>query len=371
MNKMPSESIMYRALLERDPSFEGLFIVGVKTTGIFCRPTCPARKPKKEHVDYFTTPQEAMLAGYRPCARCHPLEKEKPSPELVTQLCTLVEQDPTRRIRNADLVSLGIDPSTARRQFQRHCGLTFQAYQRSRRIGMALRRIRDGESVIGAQIDHGYESASGFFEAFKQLSGMPPSRAGQVSCLFARWLETPLGPMIALANDEGLQLLEFVDRRGLENEILLLRKQTGSFVVPGNHRYLDQIATELREYFDGVRTQFDVPVMLHGSEFERKVWTLLQKIPHGSTRSYLDMAKRLGQPRAVRAVGRANGRNRLAIIVPCHRVIRADGSLCGYGGGIWRKEWLLANERSMATAATARPSEQTRTIGASGVHAHK
>ncbi len=368
---MPSESIMYRALVERDSSFEGLFFVGVRTTGIFCRPTCPARKPKPENVDFFPTSQEALLAGFRPCARCHPLEREKPAPALVTRLCALVEQDPSRRIRNADLISLGIDPSTARRQFQRHCGLTFQTYQRSRRMGQALRQIRDGESVIGAQIDHGYESASGFFDAFKQLFGTPPSQAEQVNCLYAKWLETPLGPMLALANDEGLHLLEFVDRRGLENEILLLRRQTGSFVLPGHHRHLDRIALELREYFDGARPKFSTPVALHGTSFERAVWTLLQKIPFGHTWSYAEMAKRLSQPRAVRAVGRANGRNRLAIIIPCHRVIRADGSLCGYGGGIWRKEWLLNLERT----APGQKADSSRNLAqltqSSGSHARK
>ncbi|HKK21701.1 MAG TPA: trifunctional transcriptional activator/DNA repair protein Ada/methylated-DNA--[protein]-cysteine S-methyltransferase, partial [candidate division Zixibacteria bacterium] len=328
VTKLPPPSVMYRALVERDSTFEGIFYVGVTSTGIFCRPTCPARKPKQENVEFFPTSQEALYAGYRPCNRCKPLDRDRRPPELVTRLLELVEQSPSGRITGRELRDMGIDPSTARRQFQRHYGMTFQAYHRARRMGRALHEIRKGESVIGAQIDHGFESASGFWEAFKQLFGTPPSKAEQVEILFARWIETPLGAMLALANDRGLYLLEFVDRRGLENEIVHLRKRTEAVIVPGNHEHLDSIVQETKAYFDGELTEFVTPIVQIGSDFEKSVWALLRTIPPGQTRSYAWMAQKLNNPNATRAVGRANGRNPLAIIVPCHRVIRSDGSLC-------------------------------------------
>jgi AraC family transcriptional regulator of adaptative response/methylated-DNA-[protein]-cysteine methyltransferase len=260
----------------------------------------------------------------------------------------MVEASLTGKITSAELREQGIDPSTARRQFQRYYGMTFHAYHRARRMGLALREIRNGESVIGAQIEHGFESASGFWEAFKNLFGTPPRNAEKIKCLYARWIDTPLGAMLALANDDGLYLLEFVDRRGLEREILHLRKRTGYFIVPGENNHLEKISRELKDYFEGKSFKFSVPLITAGTSFENKTWNLLQEIKPGETWSYAQMAKRLGNPKATRAVGRANGCNRLAIVIPCHRVIGADGSLSGYGGGVWRKKWLLEHEQKNA-----------------------
>ena len=336
---------MYRALLDRDTNFEGVFYVGVKTTGIFCRPTCPARKPKPENVEYFPSPQEALYGGYRPCSRCAPLNKEKKPPELIKRLSEAIERAPAGKMTDGDLRAMGIDPSTARRQFRRYYGMTFQAYQRGRRMGLALKEVRSGEPVIAVQLNNGFESASGFSEAFKRVFGLPPSRAQRAECLLARWIETPLGSMLALANQEGLHLLEFIDRRGLESEILSLRKRINCAIVPGDNAHLEKISEELKNYFDDNATGFTVPLVIGGTEFERKVWGLLQTIPHGETWSYIQLARKLDNPKAVRAVGRANGRNCLAVVIPCHRVVRADGGLCGYGGGVWRKQWLLEHER--------------------------
>jgi len=347
MTKLPPPPEMYRALVNRDSSFEGVFYVGVKTTGIFCRPTCPARKPKSENVEFFGSSQEALYAGYRPCSRCRPLDREKKAPELVKRLCDLVEKSPGGKITGRELQTLGIDPSTARRQFKQYYGMTFQAYHRARRMGLALHEIRDGESVIGAQIDHGFDSASGFWDAFRQLFGQPPSRALQVNCLLAHWIDTSLGAMLAVGDDSGIHLLEFVDRRGLENEIIRLRKRTGGFIVPGRNKHLDNIEKEIKGYFDGKSMEFKTPLVPAGTPFEQAVWKLLGTIPPGKTWSYSQLARKLGNPAATRAVGRANGRNCLAIAIPCHRVIRADGALCGYGGGIWRKQWLLDHERQI------------------------
>ena len=347
MYKLPPVPTMYKALVMRDSNFEGVFYVGVKTTGIFCRPTCPARKPKLENVEYFSSPTEALYAGYRPCLRCNPLDKEKKKPQLVKQLCEAIEQAPERKLSGYQLRDQGIDPSTARRQFQRYYGMTFHAYQRARRMGLALHEIREGQPVIMAQLNNGFSSASGFWQTFKQVFGTPPSQADQVNCLLARWIDTPLGAMLALANQDGLYLLEFVDRPGLENEILHLRKRTKSFIVPGNNPHLDRISAELKNYFDGADLSFTAPVVMTGSPFEQEVWKVLLTIPAGETWSYAQMAQKLEKPGAARAVGHANGKNCVALIIPCHRVIRSDGSLCGYAGGIWRKQWLLEHERQV------------------------
>ncbi len=347
MNKMPSDKTMYKALVDKDSTFEGVFIVGVKTTGIFCRPICSARKPKAENVEFFASTQDALFAGYRPCKRCHPLDKEKEVPPLVKELCRLIEKNPDKKITDYELKKMDIDPSTARRQFQRYYGMTFHAYHRARRMGQALHEIREGKSVIGAQLDKGYESASGFWSAFKHVFGTPPSKSDGIKCLFAKWIDTPLGAMIAMANNDGLYLLEFVDRRGLENEIITLRKRTGYAILPGDNSHLDKITNEINNYFDGKSISFSVPIILTGSPFELSVWKLLQTIPPGKTKSYSYMANKLDKPGGARAIGRANGKNCIAIVVPCHRVIRADGSLCGYGGGVWRKKWLLDHEKKI------------------------
>ena len=347
MLNLPSIQTMYAALLERDSTFEGVFYAAIKTTRIFCRPTCPARKPQYENVEFFATPQEALYAGYRPCARCRPLDIQKQKPEMVKKLCAEIENSSNHKISNQDLHRMGIDPSTARRQFLRTFGMTFQAYQRARRMGQALHEIRNGEKVIMAQVGQGFNSASGFWEAFRQVFGTPPSQADAVHCLQACWIDTPLGGLLALADQAGLHLLEFVDRRGLENEISRLRRRTKSVIVPGTNAILEQVSEELRKYFEGTSAKFSVPLMVGGSEFEHSVWKLLQQIPPGETWSYRQLAEKLGQPTATRAVGNANGRNSLALVIPCHRVIRADGSLSGYGGGVWRKKWLLDHEQQM------------------------
>lgn len=347
MNRLPSSKTMYRALLKKDSTFEGVFYVGVKTTGIFCRPTCPARKPKSENVEYFASTKEALYGGYRPCLKCNPLDKEKKPPMLVLKLREAVEKSPTGKFTDYDLIKMGIEPSTARRQFKSYYGMTFHEYHRSRRMGLALHEVRNGEDVIGAQLNTGFGSASGFWDAFRKVFGEAPSRAEKVEYLFAKWIDTPLGAMVALANDKGIYMLEFVDRRGLENELILLRKRTKGIIIPGSNKHLEKLSDELKDYFDGTSLKFTVPIITNGSDFEKNVWGLLQTIPNGETWSYVQLAKAAGNPNASRAVGRANGRNIIAIIIPCHRVIRADGNLCGYGGGIWRKQWLLNHEKDV------------------------
>ena len=336
---------MYHALVNRDSSFEGIFIVGVRTTGIFCRPTCSAKKPEPQNVDFFATPNEALENGYRPCLRCRPLDSSSRAPVLIERLRAEVERAPGGRLTDKELSALSIDPSTARRQFKRHYGMTFQAYHRARRLGLALDHVRHGARLDEARNGSGFESESGFREAFAKLFGAPPTGAKMKPALLAQRIDTPLGAMIAVADDEGLRLLEFIDRRATERELSVLRNRLRTSVVPGEHRYLDALRSQLGDYFSGKNLAFDIPLAPVGSAFQLRAWKILRSIPIGETRSYSWMAKKLGNVEMRRAVGRANGENMMCIVIPCHRVIRADGTLCGYGGGLWRKKWLLEHER--------------------------
>lgn len=223
----------YQALLEKKSEYEGVFYVGVKTTGVFCRPTCPARKPKIENCEFFGTAEEALLASYRPCKRCRPLSHPNQVSDLVRLLVDAVEANPEKRWTNQDFQELSVDASTARRQFKKRFGMTFVEYARARRMGLALKQIREGHAVIDAQLTIGYESSSGFRDAFSRIMGAAPTRSGHHRVLRASWLDTRLGPMIAIADEEALYLLEFVDRRGLEREVERLRRRTRSAIIPG------------------------------------------------------------------------------------------------------------------------------------------
>jgi AraC family transcriptional regulator of adaptative response/methylated-DNA-[protein]-cysteine methyltransferase len=338
----------YQALIDKKTEYEGVFYVGVKTTGVFCRPTCPARKPKFEHCEFFKTAQQALLASFRPCKRCCPLSHPNQVSVLVRTLVEAVEANPEKRWKDKDFQELCVDASTARRQFKKRFGMTFVEYARARRIGLAMKQIRAGETVIEAQLSTGYESSSGFRDAFSRILGAAPTKLDQTNILKASWLDTKLGPMMAIADEDALYLLEFVDRRGLEREIERLRKRTKAAIIPGQTQPISSIESELNMYFDGKLKEFKTPVLCLGSLFQKRVWKELQKIPYGKTCSYADIATAIDKPSTVRAVANANGANQLAIIIPCHRVINTNGKLGGYGGGLSRKTWLINHEKDKA-----------------------
>jgi AraC family transcriptional regulator, regulatory protein of adaptative response / methylated-DNA-[protein]-cysteine methyltransferase len=346
MTNLPPKEEMERAFLERDASYDGLFYAAVTTTGIFCRPSCPARKPKTENVVYYAAAAEALFAGYRPCLRCHPLNSPS-DPAWVGELLKRIDEDPKARIREADLRALGLEPAAVRRWFQARYGLSFQAYARSRRLASAFEAIKKGGSIDDVVFDHGYDSHSGFREAFSRLFGEAPGRAAAkegADFLRIAWIDSAIGPLIAGATDRGIALLEFADRRMLEAQGRILASRIGLPIVPSSHPYLKSLEAELAEYFAGKRRSFSLPIDEPGTPFQERVWAALRTIPYGKTWSYSDLAKAIGEPEATRAVARANGMNRVAILVPCHRVIGADGGLGGYGGGLWRKARLLEIE---------------------------
>lgn len=340
------KKLYYNALLERNTEYEGVFFVGVTTTGVFCRPTCSARKPKYENCEFFTTAKEALLASFRPCQRCQPLSHPNQASPTIQFLVKAVEENPEKRWTDADFRKLSIDASTARRQFKKRFGMTFVEYARARRMGLAMNNIRSGSSVIEAQISTGYESSSGFHDAFSRIMGTSPTQLNHL-ILQAAWIDTQLGPMIAIVDNNGLYLLEFVDRRGLEREVERLRKKLKAAIIPGENSIIKKLKNDLQAYFDGKLFNFNIPLHLLGSAFQKEVWNYLKSIPAGETRTYTDIANFMKKPNAIRAVANANGANQIAIIIPCHRVIRKNNELGGYGGGISRKQWLLSHEHNM------------------------
>jgi AraC family transcriptional regulator of adaptative response/methylated-DNA-[protein]-cysteine methyltransferase len=344
LQSLPDSKILYTALLKKDESFEGIFIVGVKTTGIFCRPTCTARKPKQENVEFFNSAREALLQGYRPCKVCNPLGIKGEVPLWLQPLLDEVNANPGLRITDYDLRYRGLEPHRVRRWFKQQHGMTFQTYLRALRIGNAFGRIQYGDKIISAAFDSGYESISGFNESFRKTLGVSPGKSQNHNLITVTRILTPLGPMLAGGNNDGICLLEFVDRRMLETQIKRLRNLFKAEFVPGNNKYFKDLNKQIQEYFLGKRNKFDLPLLLKGTTFQEAVWKELLTIPYGVTRSYQEQAEHVGNIQAVRAVAKANGDNRIAIIIPCHRVVGKNGKLTGYGGGLWRKQFLLDHE---------------------------
>src|SRR5438552_3198781 len=311
MKTMPSIKEMQSAYRAREDSYDGIFFLAVRTTGVFCRPSCPARKPLPENVEYFGSVREAMFAGYRPCKRCRPLDVDGRPPGWVARLIAQLDAAPTQRISDADLRDARIDPARARRYFLKNFGMTFQAYCRARRMGEALEQLRLGTDLDDVALDNGYESHSGFRDAFVRTFGRPPGRSRQTDCVVVSWMESPLGALVTGATGEGICLLEFTDRRMLEAQFATLRRLFASSIVPGQNDHIARLKAELTSYFAGKLTRLTVPVVYPGTPFQRRVWQSLLRIPYGETRSYEDVAQEIGSPAALRAVGRANGLNRV------------------------------------------------------------
>lgn len=346
--RLPEVADMQRAVAARDQSYDGVFFLAVTTTGVFCRPSCPARKPLAKNSMYYATAREAVFAGFRPCKRCHPMEAGGAHPDWLRELLAAVDSDPETRISDMDLRRRGLDPGRVRRAFLERFGLTFHAYARGRRLGRSLEAIRLGQPLDDVILGHGYDSYSGFRDAFGRVFGTPPGHSRTTDCVRLSWLESPLGPLVVGATAAGVCLVEFSERRMLESQLQSLGRKLAMAVVPGENEHLDQLRVELESYFAGQRQSFEVPVILAGTPFQERVWRTLSSIPYGAVWSYEDVAAAAGAPSAFRAVGRANGANRIAIVIPCHRVVQKDGQIGGYGGGVWRKQRLLALEQGTA-----------------------
>lgn len=334
----------YQALIERDPKYLGIFFVGVKTTGVFCISTCRARKPKRENVEFFTDIKSALDAGFRPCKICKPTENSCSSPDFVEKAIGLIRSNPKVKITDWHLRKSNISPESLRRWFKKNYGITFQTYQRMLRINTAILELKDGCSMTDVAFDNGYDSLSGFGYIFKKLTGYAPSKIEQI-VLIDRFT-TPIGPMFVCATEKGVCLLEFVDRRMLETEFKDLQKLLKARILSGQNEHIRQTEKEIGEYFSGHRYKFGIKLDTPGTQFQLEVWDHLKNVNYGHTENYQTIAERMEKPGATRAVAGATGANRVAIIIPCHRIIGKDGAITGYGGSIERKQWLLEHEKN-------------------------
>jgi AraC family transcriptional regulator of adaptative response/methylated-DNA-[protein]-cysteine methyltransferase len=334
----------WAAFERRDRSWDGRVIGAVKTTGIYCKPSCPAKRPKRENVEFFGSAEEARAAGYRACLRCKPDEvgRDREAVAKAIEIIESAEEPPTlETIAGA----VGYAPHHFQRLFKRDLGVSPADYARALRAKRAQRHLRENDRVTDAIYDAGYSAPSRFYADARQRMGMTPSAwrdGGRGETI--RWtsFDSPLGPMLIAATSKGICRLTFDD-----SEDSLKRLFPRATIVE------DQGA--MRELVEGALTAMErpaaapqLPIDVAGTAFQEAVWRELRKIPLGETRSYAEIAAAIGQPKAVRAVGTANGDNHVAVLIPCHRVIRSDGSLGGYAGGLDRKRKLLRTEGASA-----------------------
>ncbi|HHR5880944.1 TPA: bifunctional transcriptional activator/DNA repair enzyme AdaA [Providencia alcalifaciens] len=336
-------NIWYQALLERNAEYTGVFFVGVKTTGVFCISVCRARKPKRKNVDFYRDFKSALDAGFRPCKVCRPTENAYSAPLFIEQALGLVRAYPKAKIKDSELRMHGISPERVRRWFLQNHGITFQTFQRMQRVNIAVQELKSGRTATDVALDNGYESLSGFGYTYKNITGAAPTQQSQM--IMIHRFTTPLGPMFVCATEHGVCLLEFTDRRMLEAEFRDLQKLLKARIISGENVHTRQAEKEITEYFSGTRQKFDLRLVTPGSDFQRSVWLGVRGVSYGQISHYQALSEQIGNIKAVRAVAAANGANRIAIIIPCHRIIGKDGAMTGYGGGIARKEWLIEHER--------------------------
>ena len=338
--KTIDENRAWRAFEQRDRSWDGRVIGAVKTTGIYCKPSCPARRPRRENVEFFLEAEEARVAGYRPCLRCKPDEVGRDR-EAVARAVRLIEQAEEAPNLAELAAAVGYAPHHFQRMFSRDVGVSPAQYARGLRARRAQSKLTEDKSVTEAIYDAGYSAPSRFYADAKERLGMTPSAwrdGGRGETIRYAMLDTPLGQMLVAATTKGICRLTFD-----EDERALRRRFPNASILPADEAMASLISGVLTA-IETPTAMPDLPIDVRGTAFQEAVWRELRKIPVGQTRSYADIAAAVGQPHAVRAVGTANGSNPVAVLVPCHRVIRSDGTLGGYAGGLDRKKKLLAAE---------------------------
>ena len=351
MYKKMSFTEKYNILGTKNTEYDGTFFTAVKTTGIFCHPSCRARTPKSENVIFYDTIQEALQNGFRPCKVCKPLEKIGTTPLPIQNIIAELQQNPHKKISDDDLKEKGIEPHTIRRWFKKNYNITFHAFQRMLRINYAFSNIKKGKTITNAAFESGYESLSGFNECYRTIFGTSASQSKNKNIINVLRFSSPIGSIIACASEKGICLLGFVGQKRLEKQFAAIQKEFDAIILPGKNPHLTQVKKEMDEYFDGKRKNFSVALDWVGTDFRKKVWQELLNIPYGKTRSYKQQAIAINNLKAIRAVASANGANKIGIIIPCHRVIGSDGSLTGFASGLHKKSWLLNFEKTNSNQA--------------------
>jgi AraC family transcriptional regulator, regulatory protein of adaptative response / methylated-DNA-[protein]-cysteine methyltransferase len=343
----------WRQVQARDASADGRFVYAVETTGIFCRPSCPSRRPARRHVRFFTNADAAIGAGYRACRRCHPAG-EHAEAEMVRRMCDHLDQHVDRAVTLQELGRLtGLSPFTVQRMFERVLGVSPRQYQIDRRHALLRDRLIDGSSVTDAIYEAGFSSSSRMYEGADARLGMRPERfrkGGFGENIRFLITDCPLGKVLVAATDRGLCAVTLGSNgRTMERELRERFPAANIQEASMNDERLGATARAVISRMTEHPVALDLPLDLRATVFEQRVWRLLQKIPRGETRSYSAVAAELGQPLAVRAVARACARNPLAVVVPCHRVVGKNGQLTGYRWGKERKDKLLKLESATST----------------------
>jgi AraC family transcriptional regulator of adaptative response/methylated-DNA-[protein]-cysteine methyltransferase len=355
--------VKWRQVQARDASADGQFVYAVETTGVFCRPSCPSRRPARQNVRFFANANAAMTAGYRACRRCHPAG-EHAEAEMVRRLCDYLDRHVDRVVTLQELGRLtAMSPFTVQRMFERVLGVSPRHYQIDRRSALLRDRLAGGSSVTDAIYEAGFSSSSRMYEGADARLGMRPERfrkgglGEQIRFLVA---DCPLGKVLVAATERGLCAVTLGDdAKAMERE---LRERFPAAEIESASIEDERLGDTARAVISRMTEHpvaLDLPLDLRATAFEQRVWRLLQSIPRGETRSYSAVATELGQPRAVRAVARACARNPLALVVPCHRVVGKNGQLTGYRWGKERKEKLLALEHPKSAATTDSHGELT------------
>jgi len=334
----------WAAFMRRDRSWDGRVIGAVKTTGIYCKPSCPAKRPKRDHVQFFATGEEARAAGFRACLRCRPDEvgRDREAVAKAVRLIEGAEEAPTLD-QVADAV--GYAPHHFQRIFKRDLGVSPAEYARAVRNKRAETALKENGRVTDAIYDAGYSGPSGFYSDAKERLGMTPSAwrdGGRGETIRWTTFDSPLGQMLIAATTKGICRLTFDDSEAS------LRRLFPKATIVRDDGGLKQLVEGALAAIERPLAAPDLPIDVAGTAFQEAVWRELRKIPLGETRSYAEIAAAIGKPKAVRAVGTANGDNHVCVLIPCHRVIRSDGSLGGYGGGLDRKVKLLEAEQAIS-----------------------
>lgn len=345
-----NENEMWEAVRDCDSSCDGKFYYGVKTTGIYCRPSCRSKLPKREHVVFFRTKEEAEKAGFRPCKRCRPdLLQYDPVLELSERTKELLDRYYSDRMRlGRDMKEMGVSRKHLTQIFKQKYDITPSEYLNQVRIAAARQLLQDGSAIPDAASAAEYENLSEFYNHFRKQTGMTPARYRQIFAdnISRSVLDTPIGPLRIIASQDAVLCVEQAERESQDageqaDPIPADRIITGD----SSGELMKDCEAQLTEYFAGERRVFDLPLSPEGTDFQKKVWEHLREIPYGETRTYGELAEMAGNKKASRAVGMANHCNPVLILIPCHRVIGADGSLTGYAAGIEAKKYLLTLEK--------------------------